>query len=98
MLREETKNDYKVKFDKFKAWVKENGFALSRIMIGIGGIIAVVTTSLRTGVQAVARGTYGLGKGIVKILSKLGPIIQCIGKCSNVNPEHWFASSDVAVE
>ena len=35
-LRTETKNNYRVKFEKFEEWVKANGFALSGILIGIG--------------------------------------------------------------
>ena len=73
------KPEEEVKFEKFKKWVKESGFALSGILIGIGGIIAVVATTLRTGVQVVARGSYGLGKGIAKILSKLGALFSALG-------------------
>ena len=40
---------------------------------------AVVATLLRTGVQAVARGTYTFGKGETKILSKLGPLFSALG-------------------
>ena len=78
-LREETKNNYIVKFDEFKKRVKESGFARSGILIGMGGIIAVVATAFRTGVQAVARGTYSFGKGVAKILSKLGSIFSALG-------------------
>ena len=79
MLRKETRNNYKVKFDKFKDWVKENGFPLLGIIFGIGEIIAVVAKAFRTTVQTVARGTYAFGKGVAKILSKLGPIFSALG-------------------
>ena len=52
-LKTETENNYRVKFEKFKDWVKENGFALSGIIIGIGGIAAVVATAFRTTIQTV---------------------------------------------
>ena len=76
MPRKETRNNYKVKFEKFKQWVKENGFALSGVIIGVGGIIAVVATAFRTTVQTVARGTYAFGKGAAKILTKIGTIFS----------------------
>ena len=79
LIKEETDNEPLVKFEKFKNWVKENGFALSGMIIGIGGIIAVVATAFRTTVQTVARGTYALGKGVAKVLSKLGPLFNALG-------------------
>ena len=78
-LEEETKNNYRVKFEKFKEYIKENGLALSGIIIGIGGIIAVVATAFRSTVQTVGRGTYAFGKGVAKILSKLGPLFSALG-------------------
>ena len=83
-LKEETKNNDQVKFEKFKKGVKENGFALSGVMIGIGGIIAVVASAFRSTVQTVARGAYGLGKGVAKILSKLGPLFSALGSILSV--------------
>ena len=38
LIKEERDNEPLVKFEEFKNWVKENGFALSGIIIGIGGI------------------------------------------------------------
>ena len=49
------------------------------MLIGVGGIVAVVATSLRTGVKAAAEGTYKFGKGIAKVLSKLGSVFSALG-------------------
>ena len=79
IITDEIKNNPKVTFEKFKKWVKENALGISGVFIGVGGIIAVVATSLRTSVKAATEGTYKFGKGIAKVSSKLGPVFSALG-------------------
>ena len=58
---------------------KREWFCTIGVIIGVGGIIAVVATAFRSTVQTVARGAYGMGKGIAKVLSKLGQLFSAVG-------------------
>ena len=79
LLKEETNNDYRVKFERLKKWLKENGLEVSSVVISIGSLIAVLATALRKTVQNVARGAFSFGKAVVKVLSKLGPVFSALG-------------------
>ena len=78
-LKEETKNNYKVKFERLKKWMKDNGLELGSVVISIGSLIAVLATALRNTVRTVAKGAFSFGKAVVKVLSKLGPVFSALG-------------------
>ena len=78
-LKEETNNDPRTKFEKFKKWTKDNGLELGSVVISIGSLIAVIATALRKTIQTVAKGAFSFGKAVVKVLSKLGPVFSALG-------------------
>ena len=51
----------------------------SGILISLGAVAAVLATSLQSGVKKAASGTYKFGKGVAKVLSKLGPVFSALG-------------------
>ena len=79
IIKEETENDPRTKFERFKKWTKENGLELGSVTISIGSLIAVLATALRKTIQTVAKGAFSFGKAVVKVLSKLGPVFTALG-------------------
>ena len=78
-LKQETNNNYRVKFERLKKWMKDNGLELSSVVISIGSLIAVLATALRNTIRTVAKGAFSFGKAVVKVLSKLGPLFSALG-------------------
>ena len=78
-LKEATNNNPKVKFEKLKKWLKDNGLEASTLVISIGGLIAALAAALRKTVRTIAKGTFSFGKAVVKVLSKLGPVFSALG-------------------
>ena len=78
LLKTETDNDYRFKFERLKKWMKDNGLELSSVVISIGSLIAVLATALRKTIQSVTKGAFSFGKSVVKVLSKLGPVFSAL--------------------
>ena len=78
-LKEAANNNPKVKFEKLKKWMKDNGLEVSTLVISIGGLIAALAAAFRNTVQTIAKGTFSFGKAVVKVLSKLGPVFSALG-------------------
>ena len=78
-LKRATDNNPKVKFERVKKWLKDNGLEASTLVISIGGLIAALATALRNTARTIAKGTFSFGKAVVKVLSKLGPVFSALG-------------------
>ena len=78
-LKEATNNNPKVKFERLKKWLNDNGLEASTLVISIGGLIAALASALRKTVRTIARGTFSFGKAVVKVFSKLGPVFSALG-------------------
>ena len=78
-LKNATDNNPKVKFERLKKWLKDNGLEASTLVISIGGLIAALAAALRNTVRTIAKGTFSFGKAVVKVLSKLGPVFSALG-------------------
>ena len=52
----------------------------------------MLATSLRSGVRSAAEGTYKFGKGVMKVLSKLGSVFSALGSIPlsalNIGSQH----------
>ena len=83
MIKEEVENNPRVRYEKFKDWLKKNGIALTGVLLSAGGIIAAIIASLRGTIRNVAHNTSKLGRALKDWAKKLwgtfGPIIKALG-------------------
>lgn len=100
-IKEETDNNPKVAFEKYKDFIKKNFIGISGLFIGLAGVITTIMFAIRSGVKRAGSSTQKAGNEVGKsgglVGNILGNIMQNTGKIISWAGDHLMITIGVVL-